>query len=141
MGVGMSASGHDRSVSRRSSVVSTASSFFDRSFFSTPESRIVDIGKKATLSYATLMLNYYNNISLDLKTATEANRRIVIQSVASKGKALQVCPDLSRVHADLTDAIETVHEIKETREFESVRDLLCHSLRVYDGIKRSGTAA
>ncbi|KAJ2794218.1 hypothetical protein H4S07_006819, partial [Coemansia furcata] len=98
----------DRCVSRRSSVVSTNSSFFERSFFSTPESRIADLGKKATLSYATLMLNLYNNISVDLKAAIDASRRVVVQTVSSKGKAAQLGPDLSRVQADMDDAIEAV---------------------------------
>ncbi|KAJ2719652.1 hypothetical protein GGI07_005086 [Coemansia sp. Benny D115] len=127
-----------RSVSRRSSVVSTASaSFFDRSFFSTPESRITEHSKKTTLAYATLMLNIYNNISLDLKTATEANRRIVVQTVASKSKAVSLEPDLSRVQADVEDAIDTTASISSIPEFESIRELLCHSLQVYEDIKRT----
>ncbi|KAJ2396567.1 hypothetical protein GGI05_001058, partial [Coemansia sp. RSA 2603] len=107
-----------RSVSRRSSVVSTASaSFFDRSFFSTPESRIIDNGKKTTLAYATLMLNIYNNISLDLKAAVDTNRRIVVQTVASKNKLSQLAPDLSRVHADIEDAVCTTADIGQIAEF------------------------
>ncbi|KAJ2895112.1 hypothetical protein IWW38_002385 [Coemansia aciculifera] len=124
----------DRCVSRRSSVVSTNSSFFERSFFSTPESRIADLGKKATLSYATLMLNLYNNISIDLKAAIDASRRVVVQTVASKGKIAQLGPDLSRVHADMDDAIEAVVAVSKTTEFESIRELLCHSLQVYEEI-------
>ncbi|KAJ1644639.1 hypothetical protein J3B02_001877 [Coemansia erecta] len=127
-----------RSVSRRSSVVSTASaSFFDRSFFSTPESRIMDHGKKTTLAYATLMLNIYNNISLDLKTSVEANRRIVVQTVASKNKAAQLAPDLGRVHADIEDAISTTASISRIDEFASIKELLCHSLQVYEDIRLS----
>ncbi|KAJ1939611.1 hypothetical protein EC988_007267 [Linderina pennispora] len=129
--------GHDRSVSRRSSVVSTSSSFFDRSFFATPETRIVDLGKKTTLSYATLMLNLYNDISLDLKTAAEANRRIVLQAVASKGKAALAKPDLDRIHADLDDMHAAVREIHETQEFASIKDLLCRSLQVYEQIRET----
>ncbi|ORX71997.1 hypothetical protein DL89DRAFT_265680 [Linderina pennispora] len=121
--------GHDRSVSRRSSVVSTSSSFFDRSFFATPETRIVDLGKKTTLSYATLMLNLYNDISLDLKTAAEANRRI--------GKAALAKPDLDRTHADLDDMHAAVREIHETQEFASIKDLLCRSLQVYEQIRET----
>ncbi|KAJ2702050.1 hypothetical protein FB645_004428 [Coemansia sp. IMI 203386] len=129
-----------RSVSRRSSVVSTASaSFFDRSFFSTPESRIVDHGKKTTLAYATLMLNIYNNISLDLKNSVEANRRIVVQTVASKNKASQLTPDLGRVHADIEDAISTTASIGQIQEFASIKELLCHSLQVYEDIKLNDT--
>ncbi|KAJ2786412.1 hypothetical protein GGI15_001545 [Coemansia interrupta] len=126
-----------RSVSRRSSVVSTASaSFFDRSFFSTPESRIVDNGKKTTLAYATLMLNIYNNISLDLKAAVDTNRKIVVQTVASKNKVSQMAPDLSRVHADIEDAVCTTTGIGQIAEFRSIKDLLCHSLQVFEEIKR-----
>ncbi|KAJ1880225.1 hypothetical protein LPJ66_011537 [Kickxella alabastrina] len=142
MGVGVGTNGLagsgpvHRSVSRRSSVVSTTSaSFFDRSFFSTPESRIVDHGKKTTLAYATLMLNIYNNISLDLKTATDANRKVVVQTVASKNKATQLVPDLSRVHADIEDAIDTTVAIGQIAEFESIKELLCHSLQVFEDIK------
>ncbi|KAJ2490085.1 hypothetical protein IWW37_003434 [Coemansia sp. RSA 2050] len=128
----------DRCVSRRSSVVSTNSSFFERSFFSTPESRIADQGKKATLSYATLMLNLYNNISVDLKAAIDASRRVVIQTVASKGKAAQLGPDLSRVQADMDDAIEAVVTVSKTAEFGSIKELLCHSLQVYEEIRLAG---
>ncbi|KAJ2044509.1 hypothetical protein H4S04_006172 [Coemansia sp. S16] len=128
----------DRCVSRRSSVVSTNSSFFERSFFSTPESRIGDLGKKATLSYATLMLNLYNNISVDLKAAIDASRRVVVQSVGSKGKAAQVGPDLSRVQADMDDAIEAVVAVSKTTEFDSIKELLCHSLQVYEEIRMAG---
>ncbi|KAJ2460294.1 hypothetical protein GGF42_000925 [Coemansia sp. RSA 2424] len=125
----------DRCVSRRSSVVSTNSSFFERSFFSTPESRIADLGKRVTLSYATLMLNLYNNISVDLKAAIDASRRVVVQTVASKAKVAQLGPDLSRVHADMDDAIEAVVAVSQTAEFESIRELLCHSLQVYEEIR------
>ncbi|KAJ2060535.1 hypothetical protein GGI17_003653 [Coemansia sp. S146] len=128
----------DRCVSRRSSVVSTNSSFFERSFFSTPESRIADLGKKATLSYATLMLNLYNNISVDLKAAIDASRRVVVQTVASKGKAAQLGPDLSRVQADMDDAIEAVVAVSKTTEFDSIKELLCHSLQVYEEIRMAG---
>ncbi|KAJ2833333.1 hypothetical protein GGI24_000886 [Coemansia furcata] len=128
----------DRCVSRRSSVVSTNSSFFERSFFSTPESRIADLGKKATLSYATLMLNLYNNISVDLKAAIDASRRVVVQTVSSKGKAAQLGPDLSRVQADMDDAIEAVVAVSKTTEFESIKELLCHSLQVYEEIRMAG---
>ncbi|KAI9504684.1 hypothetical protein GGI25_000666 [Coemansia spiralis] len=137
-GMGIHGSGPQyKCVSRRSSVVSTSSSFFDRSFFSTPESRIVDHGKKTTLSYATLMLNLYNNISLDLKSAVDANRRMVVQTVASRNKAAQLDPDLGRIHADITDAIDTLRTINQTKEFSSIKDLLCHSLQVYEDIKRN----
>ncbi|KAJ2853184.1 hypothetical protein GGI22_004965, partial [Coemansia erecta] len=104
--IGVSSLQPQKTVSRRSSVVSTSSSFFDRSFFSTPESRIVDHGKKATLSYATLMLNVYNNISLDIKAAVDASRRVVVQTVASKNKTALIAPDLARVRADTADAID-----------------------------------
>ncbi|KAJ1735110.1 hypothetical protein LPJ72_002024 [Coemansia sp. Benny D160-2] len=127
-------------VSRRSSVVSTSSSFFDRSFFSTPESRIVDHGKKATLSYATLMLNIYNNVSLDIRTAVDSSRRIVVQTVASKNKAAQLSPDLARVHADASDAVDTVRSINGATEFASIKDLLCHSLQVYEDIKQASAS-
>ncbi|KAJ2610102.1 hypothetical protein H4S08_003765 [Coemansia sp. RSA 1365] len=126
-----------RSVSRRSSVVSTSSSFFDRSFFSTPESRIADHGKRATLAYATLMLNMYNNISLDLRTAVDANRRAVMQTVATRTRATQLAPALGRVHADADDAVATMRAVSATREFESIKDLLCHSLQVHDAISRA----
>ncbi|KAJ2080266.1 hypothetical protein H4R24_003184 [Coemansia sp. RSA 988] len=126
-----------RSVSRRSSVVSTSSSFFDRSFFSTPESRIADHGKRATLAYATLMLNMYNNISLDLRVAVDANRRAVMQTVATRTRASQLAPSLSRVHADADDALATIRAVPATREFESIKDLLCHSLQVHDAIAHS----
>ncbi|KAJ1819263.1 hypothetical protein GGH91_004643 [Coemansia sp. RSA 2671] len=128
----------DRCVSRRSSVVSTNSSFFERSFFSTPESRIADQGKKATLSYATLMLNLYNNISVDLKAAIDASRRVVVQTVASKSKVAQLGPDLSRVQADMDDAIEAVVTVSKTTEFCSIKELLCHSLQVYEEIRLAG---
>ncbi|KAJ1664561.1 hypothetical protein IW140_000986 [Coemansia sp. RSA 1813] len=126
-------------VSRRSSVVSTSSSFFDRSFFSTPESRIVDHGKRATLSYATLMLNVYNNISLDIKTAVDSTRRVVVQTVATRNKAAQLAPDLARVRADTEDAVDAVRSINHATEFASIKDLLCHSLQVYEDIKQSST--
>ncbi|KAJ1997727.1 hypothetical protein H4R26_005726 [Coemansia thaxteri] len=128
----------DRCVSRRSSVVSTNSSFFERSFFSTPESRITDLGKKVTLSYATLMLNMYNNISVDLKAAVDGNRRIVVQTVSSKSKAVQLGPDMSRVRADMNDAIEAVVAVSQTTEFGSIKELLCHSLQVYEDIRLAG---
>ncbi|KAJ2550935.1 hypothetical protein EV175_003879 [Coemansia sp. RSA 1933] len=126
-----------KSVSRRSSVVSTSSSFFDRSFFSTPESRIVDHGKKATLSYATLMLNVYNNISLDIKAAVDSTRRVVVQTVASRNKTALVAPDLARLNADTADAITTVRSVNHATEFASIKDLLCHSLQVYEDIKHA----
>lgn len=124
-----------RCVSRRSSVISTNSSFFDRSFFTTPDSRVVDLSKKTTLSYATLMLNLYNNISLDLRSVVDSNRRVVVQSVASKTKLAQLQPTLSRVQADVDDAIDTVAAINQTSEFASIQELLRHSLQVYDKIE------
>ncbi|KAJ2713454.1 hypothetical protein H4R19_002244 [Coemansia spiralis] len=132
MGVGVAP--HHRSISRRSSVVSTSSSFFDRSFFSTPESRIVDHGKKTTLAYATLMLNLYNDVSLDLRTAVDGARRIVVQTVSTKGRAAQLAPVLSRAHANADDAIDAVRAVAATREFDGIRDLLCRSLQVYEAI-------
>ncbi|KAJ1733955.1 hypothetical protein LPJ61_001310 [Coemansia biformis] len=132
MGVGVVP--HHRSISRRSSVVSTSSSFFDRSFFSTPESRIVDHGKKTTLAYATLMLNLYNDVSLDLRSAVDGSRRIVVQTVATKGRAAQLDPALGRAHADADDAIDAVRAVAATREFDGIRDLLCRSLQVYEAI-------
>ncbi|KAJ2771614.1 hypothetical protein IWQ57_002133 [Coemansia nantahalensis] len=133
MGVGGGAP-HHRTISRRSSVVSTSSSFFDRSFFSTPESRIVDHGKKTTLAYATLMLNLYNDVSLDLRTAVDGARRIVVQTAATKGRASQPGPVLSRAHADADDAIDALRAIAATREFDAIGDLLGRSLLLYEDI-------
>ncbi|KAJ1856067.1 hypothetical protein GGH12_001938 [Coemansia sp. RSA 1822] len=132
---GLSVSG-GRSVSRRSSVVSTSSSFFDRSFFSTPESRIGDHSRRATLAHATLMLNVYNNIALDLRVAVDANRRAVVQAVAAKARAAQLAPVLRRVHADADDAVATTRAVAANRTFASIDDLLCHSLQVHDAIMR-----
>ncbi|KAJ1835776.1 hypothetical protein LPJ63_000840 [Coemansia sp. RSA 2711] len=135
---GLSVGPHHRSVSRRSSVVSTSSSFFERSFFSTPESRIVDHGRRATLAYATLTLNMYNNISLDLRSAVDANRRTVVQTVASRTRVAQLEPVLARVHADTDDAIAAAQSCKQScRTFDSIKDLLCHSLQVHDAIVRA----
>ncbi|KAJ2399146.1 hypothetical protein GGI23_002826 [Coemansia sp. RSA 2559] len=139
--IGVSSLQPQKTVSRRSSVVSTSSSFFDRSFFSTPESRIVDHGKKATLSYATLMLNVYNNISLDIKAAVDASRRVVVQTVASKNKTALIAPDLARVRADTADAIDAVRSINHATEFASIKDLLCHSLQVYEDIKQVSSSS
>ncbi|KAJ2350930.1 hypothetical protein IWW50_004801 [Coemansia erecta] len=133
--------GGGRSVSRRSSVVSTSSSFFDRSFFSTPESRIGDHARRATLAHATLMLNVYNNIALDLRGAVDANRRAVVQAVAAKTRAAQLAPTLRRVHADADDAIVTARAVAANRSFASINDLLCHSLQVHDAIAHAKRAA
>ncbi|KAI9476923.1 hypothetical protein BX667DRAFT_515244 [Coemansia mojavensis] len=127
--IGLSVGLAQRTVSRRSSVVSTSSSFFDRSFFSTPETRIVDHGRRTTLAYATLTLNLYNNISLDLRSSVDACRRIVVQAVASKTRAAQLVPVLARVHADADDAIATARAVSAIRSFDSISDLLCRALQ------------
>ncbi|KAJ1743707.1 hypothetical protein LPJ78_000942 [Coemansia sp. RSA 989] len=134
--IGLSVGLAQRTVSRRSSVVSTSSSFFDRSFFSTPETRIVDHGRRTTLAYATLTLNLYNNISLDLRSSVDACRRIVVQAVASKTRAAQLVPVLARVHADADDAIATARAVSAIRSFDSISDLLCRALQVHDSIRQ-----
>ncbi|KAJ2156990.1 hypothetical protein GGF46_004810 [Coemansia sp. RSA 552] len=132
-GLGVSGSAR-RSVSRRSSVVSTSSSFFERSFFSTPTTRIVDHGRHATLAYATLMLNVYNDAALDLRTAVAGNRRVVVQTVAAKSRAAQLDAPLARVHADADDAVAATRALGTLRELDSVRDLLCRTVRIHEEI-------